>query len=108
MFRLKYQYQCDDGTQPLFQQDPSPIYEIEETDFGLRLVALRKAPEGKTYVRVSSFTMPVSCWILGRNREDHFYVPADDTHAWRYDDQAHAVILTVPDAVNNWTVRLTF
>jgi phthalate 4,5-dioxygenase oxygenase subunit len=74
-----------DGTQPLFQQDQSPVYEIEETDFGLRLVALRKAPEGRTYVRVSSFTMPVSCWILGRNREDHFYVPVDDTHAWRYD-----------------------
>jgi alpha-glucosidase len=35
-------------------------------------------------------------------------VGSEVTHAWRYDDQAHAVILTVPDAVNNWTVRLTF
>jgi alpha-glucosidase len=30
------------------------------------------------------------------------------THEWRYDDQAHAVILTVPNAVNNWSVHLTF
>src|SRR5262249_24256841 len=36
-------------------------------------------------VRVSSFVMPVSCWVLARNRENHIYVPADDQHAWRYD-----------------------
>jgi alpha-glucosidase len=35
-------------------------------------------------------------------------VGSEITHDWRYDSQAHAVILTVPDAVNNWTVRLTF
>jgi alpha-glucosidase len=35
-------------------------------------------------------------------------VGSEVTHEWRYDDQAHAVILAVPDAVNNWTVRLTF
>jgi len=29
--------------------------------------------------------MPVSCWILARNRENHIYVPAGDQHAWRYD-----------------------
>jgi alpha-glucosidase len=29
------------------------------------------------------------------------------THEWRYDSQAHSVTLTVPDAVKNWTVRLT-
>jgi alpha-glucosidase len=27
---------------------------------------------------------------------------------WRYDDHAHAVKLTVPDAAKNWSVRLTF
>jgi alpha-glucosidase len=35
-------------------------------------------------------------------------VGSEVTHEWRYDSQSHAVILTVPDAVNNWTVRLTF
>jgi len=29
-------------------------------------------------------------------------------HDWHYDGQAHAVTLTVSDAVKNWSVRLTF
>ena len=29
-------------------------------------------------------------------------------HEWRYDSMAHAVMLTVPDAAKNWSVRLTF
>jgi alpha-glucosidase len=29
------------------------------------------------------------------------------SHEWRYDTQTHSVTLTVPDAVKNWTVRLT-
>jgi len=71
--------------QYLFAGDTAPTYTVEETDFGMRLVATRKASEGKTYLRVSSFVMPVSCWVPARNKEVHIYVPADDTHAWRYD-----------------------
>jgi alpha-glucosidase len=29
-------------------------------------------------------------------------------HAWRYDGKSHSVTLTVPDAMKNWAVRLTF
>ena len=29
-------------------------------------------------------------------------------HEWRYDGLAHAVMLTVPDAAKNWSVRLAF
>jgi alpha-glucosidase len=29
-------------------------------------------------------------------------------HDWRYDAQAHCITLTVPDALRNWSVRLTF
>jgi len=29
-------------------------------------------------------------------------------HDWRYDSHAHCVTLTVPDALKNWNVRLTF
>jgi alpha-glucosidase len=29
------------------------------------------------------------------------------THVWHYDSQVHSVTLTVPDAVKNWTVRVT-
>ncbi len=74
-----------DGYTALYAQDTAPAYEVEETDFGLRLIALRRANDGRTYVRVSSFVMPVSCWVPARGKENHIYVPADDTHAWRYD-----------------------
>lgn len=30
------------------------------------------------------------------------------THDWRYDAQAHCITLTVPDALKNWNVRLSF
>jgi phenylpropionate dioxygenase-like ring-hydroxylating dioxygenase large terminal subunit len=73
------------GQQALYALDSAPAYEIEETDFGLRMIALRKAPQDQTYVRVSSFAMPIGCWIYAMTQELHMYVPADDTHSWRYD-----------------------
>ena len=73
------------GRRQLFALDSAPEYETEETDFGVRLIATRKAEPDTQYVRVSSFVMPVSCWVPARNRENHIYVPADDEHAWRYD-----------------------
>jgi hypothetical protein len=74
-----------EGLQALFAADASPVYEVEEKDFGLRLLALRNAGPGQTYVRVSSFVFPIACWVPALNKEIHFYAPADDTHAWRYD-----------------------
>lgn len=74
-----------EGRRRLFALDSAPAYETEETDFGLRLIATRSAGPETQYVRVSSFVMPVSCWVSARNREVHIYVPADDTHSWRYD-----------------------
>lgn len=73
------------GLHALFAGDTAPAYEIEETDFGLRMLATRKAGQDKTYIRISSFVMPVSCWVPALNKEVHFYSPADDTRAWRYD-----------------------
>ena len=73
------------GRRQLFALDTAPLYETEETDFGVRLIATRNAGPDTQYVRVSSFVMPVSCWVPARNREAHIYVPADDEHAWRYD-----------------------
>ena len=73
------------GRRQLFALDSAPEYETEETDFGVRLIATRKAGPDNQYVRVSSFVMPVSCWVPARNRENHIYVPHDDEHAWRYD-----------------------
>jgi alpha-glucosidase len=35
-------------------------------------------------------------------------IGADVNHEWHYDSQTHCVTLTVPEAVNNWTVRVAF
>ena len=74
-----------EGDQALYAGDSAPAYEIEETDFGLRMIATRKGPEDTSYVRVSSFVLPSGCFIPARNQEYHIYIPADDTHSWRYD-----------------------
>ncbi len=75
------------GRRALFAQDVAPAYEVEETDFGVRMVAVRNAGPGQQYVRVSSFVMPMACCISARAEgfEIHIYVPADDRHSWRYD-----------------------
>jgi phenylpropionate dioxygenase-like ring-hydroxylating dioxygenase large terminal subunit len=75
--------------------DNPPRYETEDTDFGVRLIALRDAPDGGTYVRVSSFMMPAACAVpvggggsgldTSEGYEVHFYTPIDDTHSWRFD-----------------------
>ena len=81
----------DERNQPLYKSDTSPVYETEETDFGVRLVATRNT-DNQQYVRFSAFVMPVyGCVPAGRptneldGYEIHTYVPADDTHCWRYD-----------------------
>lgn len=74
-----------DGRQALYATDSAPEYETEDTDFGVRLIATRRAGPDRNYVRVSSFVMPVSCWVPARNKEVHFYVPIDDTRSWRFD-----------------------
>ena len=67
-------------------QDLAPEYESEDTDFGVRLIAIRRQwDESQQYVRVSSFVMPCEVWVPVFNREIHFYVPIDDHHSWRYD-----------------------
>ncbi len=35
-------------------------------------------------------------------------IGADVTREWHYDSQTRSITLTVPDAVNNWTVRVAF
>lgn len=69
----------------------NPTWEVEETDFGLRYIALRPRSGSAVDVRVKSFVMPSSCFLgvnlawKGEGYEVHTYVPADDTSTWRYD-----------------------
>jgi phthalate 4,5-dioxygenase oxygenase subunit len=82
----------NERNQALYKSDTAPFYETEDTDFGVRLIATRNAADNQHYVRFSAFVMPVyGCVPAGRptneleGYEIHTYVPADDTHCWRYD-----------------------
>jgi phenylpropionate dioxygenase-like ring-hydroxylating dioxygenase large terminal subunit len=81
----------NERNQALYKSDSSPVYETEDTDFGVRLIATRGF-DNQQYIRFSAFVMPVyGCVPAGRptneleGYEIHTYVPADDTHCWRYD-----------------------
>jgi phthalate 4,5-dioxygenase oxygenase subunit len=81
----------NERSQWLYKSDTAPAYETEDTDFGVRLIATRDT-DNQHYVRFSAFVMPVyGCVPAGRpaneleGYEIHTYVPADDTHCWRYD-----------------------
>jgi nitrite reductase/ring-hydroxylating ferredoxin subunit len=82
---------ANERNQPLYKSDTAPFYETEDTDFGVRLIATRAADK-QHYVRFSAFVMPVyGCVPAGRPTNElegfeiHTYVPADDSHCWRYD-----------------------
>jgi phenylpropionate dioxygenase-like ring-hydroxylating dioxygenase large terminal subunit len=82
----------NERNQSLYKSDTAPVYETEDTDFGVRLIASRNFADNQHYVRFSAFVMPVyGCVPAGRptneldGYEIHTYVPADDTHCWRYD-----------------------
>ena len=81
----------NERNQVMYKSDTSPVYDTEDTDFGVRLIATRNLDD-QHYVRFSAFVMPVyGCVPAGRptneleGYEIHTYVPADDTHCWRYD-----------------------
>ncbi|HLG70823.1 MAG TPA: Rieske 2Fe-2S domain-containing protein [Chloroflexota bacterium] len=97
---LHRQFEAKD-LQALYKADGAPEYITEDTDFGVRLVALRHPSPEETYVRVSSFVMPVTCWVPAAHRtEAHIYVPIDDTHSWRYDLGFFSDSLPTPAALH--------
>jgi phenylpropionate dioxygenase-like ring-hydroxylating dioxygenase large terminal subunit len=73
--------------------DPSPDFEFDELDCGVRAAAIRHMAGGATYARVSHFIMPfigaVPVGSMVDNRLDGFkavyQVPADNENSWRYD-----------------------
>ncbi|MPZ14186.1 MAG: Rieske 2Fe-2S domain-containing protein [Chloroflexi bacterium] len=67
--------------------DTCPTLETEETDFGVRIYAVRKVGVDRQYVRVTNFMMPNLAAVPGgRNGYNaNWHVPIDDTHHWRYD-----------------------
>ncbi len=62
-----------------------PRIEVEETDFGFRLVTLRQISETSTHVRVTNLVFP-NAFMIPMSREmtiSQWHVPVDDTkHYW--------------------------
>ena len=61
----------------------APTYETEETAFGMRQASLRRADEGRTYVRVAHFFFPFVVVVpngYGSAVHVFCFAPIDDTH----------------------------
>jgi hypothetical protein len=62
-----------------------PRIEVEETDFGFRLVTLRQISDASTHVRVTNLVFP-NAFMIPMSREmtiSQWHVPVDDTkHYW--------------------------
>lgn len=65
----------------LFGRDQSPQLEVEETDYGVRIFAVRGAGPGEKYVRITNFLYPNGFRIP---MQGGWHVPIDDTHHWKY------------------------
>ncbi len=66
----------------------SPDIEVEETDYGLRIFAVRDAGPGKRYLRMSNFIFPNLSSFPGNTGGDgysvNWHVPIDDVSHWKY------------------------
>jgi phthalate 4,5-dioxygenase len=71
-----------------FAKDAAPKLELETTDFGVRIVSLRKADETRLYLRVSNGILPnvstISSGIGGDGYDINWHVPIDDERHWKY------------------------
>ena len=65
--------------------DQSPTYETEAAPHGMRAAALRRTDDGRTYVRITEYLMPLVTVVpvgRGRPRDGSMFLfaPVDDTH----------------------------
>ena len=79
------------GDPDMYAADSAPHLEGVETDYGVRMISLRKADVNTTYLRVSNIVLPCHGFIptggLKGNTEGytiHSHVPMDDEHSLRY------------------------
>jgi len=65
---------------------PRPEIEVEETDTGLRIIALRDLGNGATHVRITNQVFPCAITIPMSNEMTitQWHVPVDDTHCYWY------------------------
>lgn len=63
-----------------------PEIKVEETDFGMRLIALRQIDEENMHIRVTNMCFPHAI-VIPMSREmtiTQWHVPVDDTHTYWY------------------------
>ena len=69
----------------IMREFPRPRIEVEPTDYGMRIVTLRRISDAKTHVRVTNLLFP-NAFIIPMSREmtiTQWHVPIDDTrHYW--------------------------
>lgn len=70
----------------LLRENPRPEIEVEETDYGMRLVALRHLQDGRTHVRVTNQIFPGAICIPMSNEMTitQWHVPVDDETCYWY------------------------
>lgn len=78
----------DRSPSSLYAGDLSPTIEMEETDFGVRILAIRRVGAEQGYLRVSNFIMPNASTVPTGVGADGYslswFVPIDDTHHARF------------------------
>jgi len=70
----------------LLREYTNPEITVEETDYGLRLIALRHLEDGKTHIRITNQIFPEAISIP-MSREmiiTQWHVPIDDEHCYWY------------------------
>ena len=70
----------------LLRDYPRPEITAEETEYGMRLTALRHMEDGRTHVRVTNSIFPEAiCIPMSREMTiTQWHVPIDDTHCYWY------------------------
>jgi phenylpropionate dioxygenase-like ring-hydroxylating dioxygenase large terminal subunit len=75
-----------EGGNRLMAEDVAPQIDLEITDWGVRIYAIRSAGNGSRYVRLTNTVLPNLTCFVG-NADGHsvnWHVPIDDTHHWKY------------------------
>jgi len=70
----------------ILREYPQPDIEVQETEYGLKITALRHLPNDQTHVRVTNQIFPSAiCIPMSRTMTiTQWHVPIDDTHSYWY------------------------
>ena len=89
---LSFLHRIDRGERSteLMAGDIAPHIDLEVTDWGVRIYAVRHAGMDKKYVRITNTVLPSFTCFRGSEGEGsggysvNWHVPIDDTHHWKY------------------------